>query len=410
MLALYGPLLASPSFQLVVSGINRGDNCGLHVIYSGTVGAAREAACKANAQGRTCKLHLRCACAGADTQARLLALPGRPTCRAPAPALASTPSCASLHGLPSCTPVPAQDVPSIAVSLDNYLARTQEQYEAAATYTLALIKAVLGVLPAPRRHTFPTSNLAGRVINVNGECVSVVGWGRMGGVEPSRKWAMACTREAALPWGRPRACSTPAHPPRRCSAQGRRRRHPRLLPGGTGGALPLSRLAGALPPTARLAMLLTRSVARLRSLRCPARLCFRAHGSPTCCMQEMDADPHYSEGHAGAVTLRAFRNAAGSLRGDLSQGCDSWAVGQGWVAVTPLALRSGARSKRMAGGGGGGAEGQGGTAQDLGYDPAAHPWRPFNRETDLGPGLRCGCEQQPVRMLHWRRELAQQWL
>ena len=30
----------------MVSGINRGDNCGLHVIYSGTVGAAREAACK----------------------------------------------------------------------------------------------------------------------------------------------------------------------------------------------------------------------------------------------------------------------------------------------------------------------------------------------------------------------------
>ena len=33
-------------FDLVVSGINRGDNLGLHVIYSGTVGAAREAACK----------------------------------------------------------------------------------------------------------------------------------------------------------------------------------------------------------------------------------------------------------------------------------------------------------------------------------------------------------------------------
>jgi hypothetical protein len=33
-------------FDLVASGINRGDNCGLHVIYSGTVGAAREAACK----------------------------------------------------------------------------------------------------------------------------------------------------------------------------------------------------------------------------------------------------------------------------------------------------------------------------------------------------------------------------
>jgi hypothetical protein len=34
------------TFDLVVSGINRGDNCGLHVVYSGTVGAAREAACK----------------------------------------------------------------------------------------------------------------------------------------------------------------------------------------------------------------------------------------------------------------------------------------------------------------------------------------------------------------------------
>lgn len=46
MIALYGPLLRNPAFDLVVSGINRGDNCGLHVIYSGTVGAAREAACK----------------------------------------------------------------------------------------------------------------------------------------------------------------------------------------------------------------------------------------------------------------------------------------------------------------------------------------------------------------------------
>ena len=38
--------LQDPAFDLVISGINRGDNCGLHVIYSGTVGAAREAACK----------------------------------------------------------------------------------------------------------------------------------------------------------------------------------------------------------------------------------------------------------------------------------------------------------------------------------------------------------------------------
>lgn len=45
--------MQTQDFQLVVSGINRGDNCGLHVIYSGTVGAAREAACKASAGGRT---------------------------------------------------------------------------------------------------------------------------------------------------------------------------------------------------------------------------------------------------------------------------------------------------------------------------------------------------------------------
>lgn len=40
--------LQGVKFDLVASGINRGDNCGLHVIYSGTVGAAREAACKAS--------------------------------------------------------------------------------------------------------------------------------------------------------------------------------------------------------------------------------------------------------------------------------------------------------------------------------------------------------------------------
>ena len=44
MLAL-GPLFAHlPGFDLVVSGINRGNNYGLHVVYSGTVAAAREAA------------------------------------------------------------------------------------------------------------------------------------------------------------------------------------------------------------------------------------------------------------------------------------------------------------------------------------------------------------------------------
>lgn len=41
-------LMQSQDFDLVVSGINRGDNLGLHVIYSGTVGAAEEAAIKAS--------------------------------------------------------------------------------------------------------------------------------------------------------------------------------------------------------------------------------------------------------------------------------------------------------------------------------------------------------------------------
>lgn len=39
-------LFQGQQFDLVVSGINRGDNLGLHVIYSGTVGAAQEAAIK----------------------------------------------------------------------------------------------------------------------------------------------------------------------------------------------------------------------------------------------------------------------------------------------------------------------------------------------------------------------------
>ena len=44
MLALSSPLFDKPGFDLVVSGINRGNNYGLHVVYSGTVAAAREAA------------------------------------------------------------------------------------------------------------------------------------------------------------------------------------------------------------------------------------------------------------------------------------------------------------------------------------------------------------------------------
>jgi 5'-nucleotidase len=103
MLALHGPVLANPNFDLVISGINRGDNCGLHVIYSGTVGAAREAACK--------------------------------------------------------------DVPALAFSLDGYTARAPEQYAAAAAYAVAIVRATLGLLPGsvPR----PLLALKGFVLNVN---------------------------------------------------------------------------------------------------------------------------------------------------------------------------------------------------------------------------------------------------
>ena len=83
---------------------------------------------------------------------------------------------------------------------------------------------------------------------------------------------------------------------------------------------------------------------------CPAEarcVCCKSPAAPShlivpcsCRLQELEADPHVKEGHAGAVTLRAFRNAAGSLRGDASEGCDSAAVQQGWVAVTPIGLRS----------------------------------------------------------------------
>eukprot|EP00955_Chlamydomonas_euryale_P026338 278335-Chlamydomonas_euryale.AAC.4 len=45
MLGLHSNCLKTRNFDLMVSGINRGDNCGRHVIYSGTVAAAREASC-----------------------------------------------------------------------------------------------------------------------------------------------------------------------------------------------------------------------------------------------------------------------------------------------------------------------------------------------------------------------------
>lgn len=45
------------------------------------------------------------------------------------------------HGVqyPGCL----QDVPALAVSLDNYAARSEEQYAVAAAFTVAMMKAVL---------------------------------------------------------------------------------------------------------------------------------------------------------------------------------------------------------------------------------------------------------------------------
>lgn len=198
MIALYGPLLSNRTFDLVISGINRGDNCGLHVIYSGTVGAAREAACK--------------------------------------------------------------DIPALAFSLDNHKARTEEQYISAARYAVSIIRATLGIAAtAPR----PLPSLRGYVINFN-------------------------------------------------------------FPG------------AAYEETGYKGL----------------HLCFQGQHCSFPDFQEVDADPHFAkeshdrgshhhaELHAGQVTLRAFRNAAGFLRTDEREGSDSWAVHRGWVAVTPVGLPS----------------------------------------------------------------------
>lgn len=176
-----------------MSGINRGDNCGLHVIYSGTVGAAREAACKG--------------------------------------------------------------IPALAFSLDSHSARSEEQYESAAQYSLTIIKAVLGILPQlPER---PLISFAGYVVNCNFPSLEI---GDIKGVH---------------------ICHQGQH----CS----------------------------LPE-----------------------------------FQEVDTDPHftsknehtYRELHMGEVTMKAFRNAVGYLQEDQTPGSDSWAVANGWVALTLVGLLS----------------------------------------------------------------------
>ncbi|GLI63968.1 hypothetical protein VaNZ11_007136 [Volvox africanus] len=105
MLALCSPVFQDISFDLMLSGINRGDNCGLHVIYSGTVGAAREAACKG--------------------------------------------------------------IPAIAFSLDNHLARKADDYSLSAALCVPLVRAMLGLLPGQDANRRPAGSLRGVVVNVN---------------------------------------------------------------------------------------------------------------------------------------------------------------------------------------------------------------------------------------------------
>ncbi|GIL71810.1 hypothetical protein Vretimale_755 [Volvox reticuliferus] len=105
MLALCSPVFQDVSFDLMLSGINRGDNCGLHVIYSGTVGAAREAACKG--------------------------------------------------------------IPAIAFSLDNHLARKPDDYSLSAALCVPLVRAMLGLLPGQDLSRRPAGLLRGVVVNVN---------------------------------------------------------------------------------------------------------------------------------------------------------------------------------------------------------------------------------------------------
>lgn len=92
------------------------------MIYSGTVGAAREAACKVR------------------HAAAAFRPPGQGHAGNVAPSSVS-PSSLVCHGAPySGCP---QDVPALAISLDNYAARSEEQYATAAAFTVAMMKAVL---------------------------------------------------------------------------------------------------------------------------------------------------------------------------------------------------------------------------------------------------------------------------
>eukprot|EP00775_Hariotina_reticulata_P009562 gene9561-9725_t len=50
--------------------------------------------------------------------------------------------------------------------------------------------------------------------------------------------------------------------------------------------------------------------------------------------------PHLAEIEEHTPNIRMFRNYAGAVRVDDSEGSDNWAVSNSWVSVTPLSLRS----------------------------------------------------------------------
>ena len=328
----------NPAFDLVVSGINRGDNCGLHVIYSGTVGAAREAACKVRPRRPT--------------------LPPCPTsslrCRPPThrcPPHAPTPP----------TPLPPQDIPAIALSLDSFAARSEEQYATAARYAVALVRGVLGLLPPTAARPLFTSTFCGAVLNVNiprGEAeelrgyylahqgqhchypeFQVGGWGcGVGG------WVGACPHcrhcGAAPPplhsacmhacmHTRPHTCQTTAHtrnagdggrPARGGRPPGRRHDprvpQPRWAP--ARGPLPWQRLVGGARRGAAL-----RCAAPRGWLAAPPPCAGRLHGAAAAAPLPLALCPHACPPPPPPPHPPLQRQ-----------------VEQRWVAVTPIGLRS----------------------------------------------------------------------
>lgn len=201
MLALHGPLFQKRDFDLVVSGINRGDNLGLHVIYSGTVGAAEEAAIKG--------------------------------------------------------------VPAIAVSLDNYKALTPEGFHAGAAHVVAFVKALCsadrGFACTKLKH------LKNAVININ-----------IPAQDPFQGFYLAHQGSGIVDLNYQQVTEdTPSHK--------------------------------------------------------------EGHMMEAVGNEQEAKQPHNGVQNKG---IRTFRNCAGEVRWDMTVGCDSWAVKQGWISVTPLGLRS----------------------------------------------------------------------